>query len=127
MAEKKARKSKKKVTKEAATEVSAPQELVLPRLTETEVLKLGKLSAELQKELLSAKTILLEGQAYRSKVEEELKKREEIRLAHVQNARTIKEQYDQLTGELAKKYGIESPERMIVDPDTGVVRDSQTI
>lgn len=112
------------------------------RLTETELYKLGKISAEMRLELVNARVAVFEGMELKAKaeaeiakkqeavkvwLEEELRKREGNRLAHLGEAQRLRGLYDQLTSLLAVKYGIEDPKHMVVDPDTGVIRDSRNL
>ena len=112
------------------------------RLTATELLKLGKISAEMRLALVNARVAVFEAKELQAKAEaevakkqeavriwldEELRKREGVRLAHLDEAKRLRAIYDQLTSLLATKYGIEDPKHMVVDPDTGVIRDSRNL
>ena len=140
---------KKKSRKAAVKKTKAPTAIVqrdpldsVVRLTETELLRLGKINAEVRLEILSARMAVFEAQEIRSKAEAEVRKREEemkawaeaelekkdqARAAHLQEAHRLRRSHEHLAAELAKKYGIEDPNSMIVDPDTGVLRDKQNL
>lgn len=96
---------------------------VVPRLTEVELLKLGKLNSDMQVALLNAKMTAIDGRELRARAESEIQKKEEERQAFMNEARQLKNSYDAFTAVLATKYGIDDPSKMIVDPDTGVIRD----
>lgn len=144
------KKKSRKVSIKQKAEVCSEPTAVIPRdpleavvrLTETELLKLGKISAEVRLEILSARMAVFEAQEIRSKAEAEVRKREEemkawaqtelekkdqARTAHLQEANRLRQLHDHLTAELAKKYGIEEPNSMLVDPETGVVRDKRNL
>jgi len=112
------------------------------RLTETELLRLGKISAEMRLALLSVRVAVFEAREIKAKAESELRareaelkawaqteleKKEQERAAHLQESHELRKSYDHLTAELAERYGIEDPNSMVVDPYTGVVRDSKNL
>ena len=75
---------KKKSRKAAVKKTKAPTAIVqrdpldsVVRLTETELLRLGKINAEVRLEILSARMAVFEAQEIRSKAEAEVRKREE--------------------------------------------------
>jgi hypothetical protein len=138
-----ATKKKKKVKARKPSKAAPVDPLdVTVRLTETELLRLGKISAEIQLAMVSARIAVYEGLEAKSKAEADLKKREEEvraavastiqakeseRTVHVQEAQRLRKLYGELTEKLANKYGIDNPNSMVVDPDTGVVRDSRNL
>ena len=131
-----------KKTKKTKAQASVDPLDAVKRLTATELLKLAKISAEMRLESASARIVLFEGQALRARAENELKKKEEDinvwltaelkrkeeeRSAHTEESKRLQAEYKLLTAELSKKYGIDDPNSMTVDPDTGVIRDSRNL
>ncbi|NNL47881.1 MAG: hypothetical protein HKO76_05905 [Acidimicrobiia bacterium] len=111
---------------------------VVPRLTEVELLRLGKFNSDMQNAILSAKLAAIEGRELKSKAENEVRvfqeradteicKKEEERKSHSEEAKKLKASFDAFTTVLATKYGIDDPSKMVVDPDTGVIRDLRDI
>lgn len=93
------------------------------RLDESELLKLGKISAEMEAALLKAKLAGVQVQELRARAEEDIRKKGVERQEYLNEARRLKASYDTLTTLLATKYEIDDPNKMVVDPDTGVIRD----
>lgn len=114
-------------------EAASPKEPldVVKRLTREELLLLGKLGAEVEKELLMLKIIKLEAMELQREAEEALKEKmaakERERQIHAEALAGTRRQYDALTLGLSKKHGIDDPKKMVVDTETGVIHDASTI
>jgi hypothetical protein len=114
-------------------EAAAPKDPmdVAKRLTREELLLLGKLSAEVEKELLMLKIIKMEAMELQREAEAALKEKmaakERERQIHAEALAGTRRQYDALTLGLSKKHGIDDPKKMVVDTETGVIHDASTI
>lgn len=101
------------------------------RLTALELAKLGRLGAELQNALLQMRLTQYELQDARvqaeQKLNELLRAKDQERQVKAEELQRARKQYDQLTLELSKKYGIEDPKKMVVDTDTGLIHDAGSI
>lgn len=96
---------------------------VATRLTEVELMKLGKLNSDIQVALLNSKMRAIEGREIRVRAEEEIRQKEGERQLFMNEAKQLRASYDAFTVVLSTKYGIADPGKMVVDPDTGVIRD----
>jgi len=104
------------------------------KLTEVELLKLAKFNSDLQLALLNTKLATLDMQTLqrvadaemnriREKMLEDVGRKDEERKGFIAESKALKSSYDAFTEVIATKYGIADPGKMVVDPDTGVIRD----
>ena len=101
------------------------------RLTQVELLKLSKLGANLESSLLQIRLFKYElmevKQVAEQQLREKLEQMEQERKTRVERMQQLRKQYDQLTSELSKKYGVEDPKKMIVDTETGLIHEADSI
>lgn len=93
------------------------------RLDRVDALRFGKIDAELRnaaqgQQLIDYKLAELQN-VYRQKVEELKGQREHLGTL----IESQREEYKHVVTALAKKYGIDDPGKMTIDPDNGIVRD----
>jgi hypothetical protein len=101
------------------------------KLSQVELLRLGKAGAELEKSLMHVRLFRYELVEVRQQAEQQLREKLEqmeqerkIRTEQVQHAR---KQYDDLTFTLSQKYGVADPKKMIVDTETGLIHEADSI
>jgi len=96
------------------------------KLSELDALRFGKLDSDIRNHLqgvqLADMKILSVQREAREQVTSLEVQRERLRAM----AKSLQPQYDALVKELADKHGIPDPKRMIIDPEAGTVRDTQT-
>lgn len=101
------------------------------KLTQIELLKLGKLGAELEKALLQLRLFRYEMAEVQQQAEKQLRERmgqmEQERKVRTEELQQARNQYDQLTLDLSAKYGIADPKKMIVDTETGLIHEADSI
>lgn len=98
------------------------------KLTAVELARLGQLGAELDAAMLSVKLSHYELRDAKIELErqvaEKMSKKEEERRLKADALQRVRKQYDMLTFGLSKKYGISDPKKMVVDTESGLIRDA---
>lgn len=117
---------------EAAEEAKFPDPLdAARRLTQVELLKLGKIGAELENAMLQVRLSKYEladvKQAAEQQLREQIQQMEQERQARLAKMQRARRQYDDLTSKLSEKYGVKDPKKMIVDTETGLIREADSI
>jgi phosphopantetheine adenylyltransferase len=96
------------------------------KLTEVEALRFGKLDAEMRNHIQGMRIASLEIDSLQREAREKVAQLEE-RKAQIKRAlMDVRPEYDSFIKKLAKKYGVPDPDRVLIDPDTGIIRDSKT-
>ena len=113
--------AKKKKSKKVKA-VDATEEVV--KMDERDALRFGKLDAEMRNRLQGIQLKEFEIQDVKRKNQEQLNSLRQIQAQLKVEVSGIKPFYDALLNELSKRYGIPK-ERIIVDPDSGTIRDSK--
>lgn len=93
------------------------------RLTEVEALKFGKLDAEIRNGLQGLRLLAFEAKEIQAKYQTDIKKKQDEEASLRTRLQQIQPGYNKLIEELAKKYGIDDPQQMVVDTDSRIVRD----
>lgn len=101
------------------------------RLSALELARLGKLGAELQNSMLQLRLSQYELKEMRAQAElqiqEALRAKDQERQQRAEELQHARRQYDQLTLELSKKYGVSDPKKMVVDTETGIIHDASSM
>lgn len=125
MARKKAAKRK---TKKRAVKKKTEQDPIanVNKLSEIDCLRFGKLDAEIRNRMQGMQLV---DHNMEQAVREHNEKMEKLKLtkqAFQLQIQSMKPQYDALLKELSEKHGISDPRQMIIDPDSGTIRDART-
>ena len=108
-----------KRTKKEPEAVSDPNVL---KLTEVEALRWGKMDAEMRNTLQGARLEELELELLARNYVQQKQAKEALRQRLLLEIEQRKKEYTEFTATLAEKYKI-NPEKMAIDPDTGVIRE----
>lgn len=101
------------------------------RLSQVELLKLGKAGAELEKSLLHLRIFKYELMEVRQQAEQQLREKleqmEQERKVRAEQLQYARKQYDELTLDLSQKHGVADPKKMVVDTETGLIHEADSI
>lgn len=107
----------------SAGEGEEPSDPKVTKLSEVDALRFGKADAEMRNDMQELRLIDYQAAEVRQKAKSQLMELD-VRKAQLQNAlKSNKVKYLALVEELAKSYGIGDPKNMVIDPDSGTVRD----
>jgi len=95
------------------------------KLTEVEVLRFGKLDAEMRNHMQGIHIANLEIDKINHQAQENVKHMESQREQLKGLVKVLQPEYESFLKELAKKHGIPDYKNMVIDPETGTVRDTQ--
>jgi hypothetical protein len=93
------------------------------RVTEIEALRFGKLDAEMRNDRQAVQLLDYQMTAIKNKAEADISNLNRQKQQLLSGITARKPEYKALINDLAEKYGIEDPNKMTIDPDTGVIRD----
>lgn len=96
------------------------------KLSEMDSLRFGKLDAEVRNAMQGIRIATLEIDQANTLHAARLGSLETHRAQLKSHLETLRPQYDALVREIATKHGIDDPKHMVVDPETGTVRDART-
>jgi septal ring factor EnvC (AmiA/AmiB activator) len=119
-----ARKAVKKETKKSNGTSEAFDKVM--KMTQIEALQFGKLDAEIRNQLQGMKLVDHQLLELKRKYQEDVAQLTNLKAHHEDSVKHLRPQYQDLVNTLAKKYGINDPKRMVIDPDSGTVRDART-
>ena len=123
------RKTKKKVVKKQKSKASGSEVFAgdkVLRMTETEALRFGKLDAEIRNNLQGIQLAALQSSALTRDYQDKKASLAHLQAAHQKEVDRLRPMLTDLVKELAEKYGIPDPSRLVVDPDNGTLRDAET-
>jgi uncharacterized protein (DUF111 family) len=115
---------KKKVAKKTVKktkDVEASDKVV--KLEEKEALRFGKIDAEMRNNLQGMRLCDFEIESLKRSYQEKIAQHTAIKAKHQQEVNRLKPEYDDFLNQLSKKYGIPA-KAMVIDPDTGTVRNA---
>lgn len=115
------RKHQNGASTEATADV-APEEGVI-RLDNVDALRFGKIDAELRNAVQGQTIIDFKMSELNTMHKQRIKELQANREHLCALVAASKGQYLELVDKLAKKYGIDDPSQMTIDPDNGIVRD----
>lgn len=96
------------------------------KLSEVDTLRFGKLDAEMRNHMQGIHIANLEIDKINSQSQVQVKhmetQREQLKLL----VEGLRPQFEAFIEELAAKHGISDPKNMVVDPETGTIRDTKT-
>lgn len=93
------------------------------KVTELEAMKFAKMDSDVRMHLMSARNAELELDILHRNYLLKKGELENTKLLATQQVETLKPQYMEYVKALASKYKV-NPEKMIIDPDTGVIREA---
>jgi hypothetical protein len=93
------------------------------RLTEMEALKFGKMDAEIRNCLQGIQLSEYEMNRIRMDSQMKLEAQIQIRTKLSDRLSGLRREYEPFVRDLAQTYGIQDPNKMSIDPDTGIIRD----
>lgn len=114
---------KKKVAKRAPKKEVVDAVDKVKKLDEKEALLFGKLDAEMRNNLQAIELNRYKLDALTRDFQEKKATIIHLQDKHREEINRIKPEYDSMLQSFSKKYGI-PPQAMVIDPDTGTVRDA---
>jgi len=99
----------------------------IQKLDKLDALEFGKLDAEMRNALQGVRLADYEIQDLRAKATERISFLELNKQKLLASVEKMKPEYEALLKRIAKKHGINGPQHLILDPDSGIVRDARSL
>lgn len=116
---------KKKTTKKRRTPQDVDASEKVKKLNEREALLFGKLDAEMRNNLQGMSICDFQTSELKRNYQDKLAQLTNMKMKHQQEIDRLKPEYDDLLQKLSEKYGVPT-KTMVIDPDTGTVRNAVT-
>jgi len=97
------------------------------KLDKMDALEFGKLDAEMRNALQGIRLADYEIQDIRAKMAERITFLEINKQKLTADVEKMRPEYESLLKRIAKKHGIDDPQYLVLDPDSGVVRDARSL